>query len=403
MDAWWYQPEPRAFRIGVSRAHSKEEVAWRWFNVGGCGRSAVTRPGYRYKMVKPQAAMRIRRTRMAAPSTVAIESVRGATAEEWDAYWMGCRAATYFHSREWVEAWRVYTSGRVEPSARHIAFSDGASAVLPIAMEQFRGGLSARAWMSLAGTYGGWLSADTLTPHHVGLIYDWVARSFRSAFWRLNPFDPSSTCLADRVVEPGETQAIWLADGIDAAFAKSREDHRWAVRKAVREGVTTRRAASLDDWRAYYAVYEDSLRRWGEAATSRYGWRLFEALYDLASPHISLWLAEKEGQIISGALCFYAARNAVEWHAASLEKSLPAKPADMLKHAAMEEGCSRSIDWYDLGPSGGHEGVRAFKAKLGPTVLQAPVVCRPSRRFTPTRRLAGNLKRRLHWPPASKS
>jgi hypothetical protein len=315
---------------------------------------------------------------------------------------LGCGAATYFHSREWVEAWSVYTGGRVEPSARHIVFSDGVCVVLPIAIERFLGGLSSCAWMSLAGTYGGWLSTDTLTPHHAGLIYDWVARSFGSTFWRLNPFDPSSTCLADKVVEPGETQAIWLADGLDAANSKSRTDHRWAVRKALREGVTARRAAGLDDWRAYYAVYEDSLRRWGDAATSRYGWPLFEALYDLASPHVSLWLAEKEGQIISGALCFYAARIGVEWHAASLERSLPVKPADFLKQAAMEEGCSRSIDWYDLGPSGGHEGVRAFKAKLGPTSLQAPVVCLPSQRFTLTRRLAGGLKRRLHWQQANK-
>ena len=42
---------------------------------------------------------------------------------------------------------------------------------------------------------------------------------------------------------------------------------------------------SADDYRSYFAVYEDSLRRWGEAASPRYPWTLFERAWQLAERH----------------------------------------------------------------------------------------------------------------------
>jgi hypothetical protein len=325
--------------------------------------------------------------------SLALTSARDAARDEWDAAWRACPASTFFHSRTWAEIWQTYTHGRMTPAARHISFSDGQSVVLPLSLERLWHGVATNAWLSPASTYGGWLGPTTLTPEHARLLRDYVARSFGSRFWRLNPFDRLSAVLEHEAMLPDETQAIRLSSDADAVFHRSHSTHRTAVRKAERLGTECREAADLAEWRAYYDVYLDSLRRWGDTVSSRYGWQLFAALHDCGSPNVKLWLAVLDGRVISGDLCLYASRHVVSWHSASLADSLRDRPADFLKACNIRDACERGFDWFDFNPSGGHEGVRNFKTKLGGVARPASVLYAPSGSFVRLRRLTGAAAR----------
>ena len=78
------------------------------------------------------------------------------------------------------------------------------------------------------------------------------------------------------------TDVLSLADGCPAVAARFTSERRREIKKGRESGVRTRIATTLDDYRSYFAAYEDSLRRWGERVTLRYPWELFEVCHDLA-------------------------------------------------------------------------------------------------------------------------
>ena len=185
-----------------------------------------------------------------------------------------------------------------------------------------------------------------------------------------------------------------LADGFEALRRGFSKGHRAAITQAERKGVTTRVAASAEDYRSYFAVYEDSLRRWGEAASPRYPWTLFERAWQLAERHpdaLRLWLAEHEGEIVAGALVLYWRGHVMYWQAATLERAFELRPANLVLANAIEDACERGCRWFDFGSSGGHEGPEAFKRRFGATE-------RPLERLeyvTPVLRLTGAVRRRV--------
>jgi hypothetical protein len=202
--------------------------------------------------------------------------------------------------------------------------------------------------------------------------------------WRFNPYDATVFRSGVRPDMEEDTRVLELTGGFDVVRRGYTKGAASAVAKALRHGVTVRIAAGVDDWCAYYRVYEDSLRRWGERASSRYGWELFDALQRRGSPRIRLWLALHSGKIVAGALCFYAKRHAVYWHGAALSDSFPMSPVNLLMNEAIRDACGRGYAWFDFNPSGGHEGVEAFKKHFGAKPLPCPLVVRRASASAPS-------------------
>jgi CelD/BcsL family acetyltransferase involved in cellulose biosynthesis len=122
------------------------------------------------------------------------------------------------------------------------------------------------------------------------------------------------------------------------------------------------------DYEEYYAVYMDSVRRWGDQATSIYPYALFENIRDAEKKcpeAIKLWLARVNGRVGAGALVFYQGRHAVSWHAATGEDYYAESPANALQMAIIEDAFERGFSFYDLNPSGGHKGTERFKIGMG--------------------------------------
>jgi hypothetical protein len=166
--------------------------------------------------------------------------------------------------------------------------------------------------------------------------------------------------------------------------------NRSNVGKAIRSGLIVEPASSDGDYEDYYAAYEDSLRRWGPATTSHYPIELFQAVRLYAPDAAKLWLVKREGQVLGGALNFYHNRRVIYWHGAFLERAFELRPANLVHVEAMKHACDAGFEWYDLGPSGGHEGVVSFKRTFHPQELQVErgrIMSPAYRRFLSMRRM----------------
>ncbi len=306
--------------------------------------------------------------------TISITEIRRATADEWRSIWLRCGYSTYFHSREWAEIWTAYSGGRINPEPKIVIFSDGKRALLPLSCTTSRKELIKTYMLSPGDTFGGWLSADDLSIDHARQLTSYLVTKLGSITWNVNPYDQLalSTMAADAKYD--ETHALCLARGFDAIHADFSKGHRSAAKKARTAGVIIRVGESTDNWHTYYGVYQDSLRRWGDSATSNYRWEIFEEMSRRSSGQIKLWLAEHEGQVIAGCICLYSPKHVVYWHGAALESAFNLRPTTLLLREIIRDCCNRGANWFDFNPSGGHEGVKAFKSHFGATPLPCPVV-----------------------------
>lgn len=326
--------------------------------------------------------------------TLSIARVAPATAADWDDAWSRCEHATWFHSRHWAECWRAGARDAVAPRPLLVIFSDGRSALLPLSVQSAYLGLFRMHLSSPGGTYGGWISADALGAGHARLLAEHLLTRLGAMQWRISPFDPAASELGlPAAAVADETHVLDLAPGFDAIHRGWTKGHASAARKAAREGVTVRAADTLDDWRAYYRVYEDSLARWGDSASSRHRWELFQELAGRAKEGARLWLASHEGEVVAGAVCLEARRHVAYWHGAALASRFELRAVNLLLHDAIRDACERGFRWFDFNPSGGHEGVAAFKRSFGAGCRPAPVVTIESARHRLVRRLA-SLRRR---------
>ena len=86
------------------------------------------------------------------------------------------------------------------------------------------------------------------------------------------------------------------------------------------------------------------------------------------------------------------------WSATGFREQYIMRPMDLMMHEMIVDAGSRGMSWFDLGPSAGLEGVRAFKESLGAQVLPAPVL-RHERALVPyvrwVARRAGRVRMRI--------
>jgi Acetyltransferase (GNAT) domain len=314
-----------------------------------------------------------------ASKKVDIARVTDATDSEWSELWKQSDSGTYFHSAEWARLWSEYSGGQLRPAPKLVHFSDGTRALVPLSFESKMGGLLNRHVSSAQGTYGGWLSASPLSTEHAVLLVAWLTRRRRTSLvWRLNPYDRPSFeagvslgihCKAD------ETHAIRLSKGADKILQGFKSAYRSQIRKAASsKRFSIEPATTLAEWKAYFDVYQDSLQRWGDGPNDGYGWQLFQSMFNSKSPHITLWLARHDNQVVSGNLCVYSKTHAAYWHGSTLASHLQEGASKLLMFEIIKDAQSRGFRWFDFNPSAGLSGVKFFKQGFNAEVLPAPIV-----------------------------
>ena len=312
-------------------------------------------------------------------------SVRDATKQEWQQAWESDPRSTFYQSPLWHDIWAKYSQGRLSPSPLHIQLDDETNVIVPISLEKTRFGRFKTAWLSPGCTYGGWLSNMELNQTQADEITRFICDRFTGIFWRINPLDEKSIEAVSPFEQDEFTQVLNLRDGIEGVErlwkSKGNAIPRKA-RQAIAKGIEIYKASPLD-WEGYIKAYQDSLRRWGENASSVQGRQLFDLLRDTNTDDVQLWVAKHEGDVIAGAIVLYASNHASYWHGAAFESHLKLRPANLLHVEIIRDACTKGLAWYDFNPSGGHHGVVQFKKSFGCQILQSPVVVRKSASSNP--------------------
>jgi len=320
--------------------------------------------------------------------------IEQAPPEVWDTIWQSCDYSTYFHSREWAEVWQEYTAGRYTPHPLLVTFSDNKRLLFPLSKYPVHRGLNSVFISSPAGTYGGWLSQEALSETHIDALLRALKSQGYNLRWRANPYCPATGTDHKLVVENDITHALRLEQNFEFMQKKWAKGYRIVAKakKAEREGVVVRQAKTQADWDRYYAVYESTLGRWGEGASAAYGRPFFSSLQAKGSAHIRLWLADYQQEVIAGALCFYAPKHVVYWHGAALAAFFHLRPVNLLMYIAIQNAYAGGYHWFDFNPSGGHEGVAAFKKSFGATELPCPIYEHNTYRYKFFKQIVGRLR-----------
>jgi hypothetical protein len=313
--------------------------------------------------------------------TPGIASTWVPSTQEWDDAWRSCSYSTFFHGREWAEIWAEYRKGKISPDPLCVALKDGTKILLPFSKEKLCLGLIDRHLSSLAGTFGGWLADVSLSEQQQTILLRFIAERYSNLIWRFNPYEGVLPFNNLFHIMNDETHALNLLHGFDEVnreWTKGNASVVRKARKARKAGVMVRLAVTRDDWAAYFRIYENSLNRWGEDATSAYTWPLFDIMYRHASPNIKLWLAEHESVVIAGALCFYSPQHVVYWHGAALSQYFQLRPVNLLMYEVIRDAAGLGYKWFDFNPSGRLEGVKAFKKSFGAVPIISNIATKTS-------------------------
>jgi hypothetical protein len=305
--------------------------------------------------------------------------------------------ATFFHSPLWH---RLITATWPERQDRSVGveLDAAARAVVPLLeLERPIKGLFHEMESTWAGCYGGLISDVPRDPPARRAAWKAVLRTQRIARLHVtgHPFRGEQGLPEGAELTQDVTHVVAL-QGAAAPESRFSEGHRRSIRAAERAGVTVEPARTLDEYREYAAVYEDSLARWGERATSRYPRELFENGWRLGADHPQhsvLWLARHQDRIVAGAWIFTWNGHAVYWHGATRTDAMPLRPGHLL-HATILRTCAeQGLAWYDFNPSGGHEGVARFKAGFGAEPRAVPRAVLTGRLFAGARAVRDATRR----------
>ena len=290
-----------------------------------------------------------------------------------DQFWLEvarkCGYATFFHTPLWQRL-AIQTYPHYQDVAVCCELKSGVRVVLPLLETRSIKGFYRCLVSTFAGCYGGLIADGPLTVTEKQQVYNAVLAQHRLGELHItgNPLADGHELLARFNRREDYTHLFTLDKDYNAISRNFSKGHRSAITQGRRMGVTTRLASSLSDYQNYYGAYMDSLRRWGDNATSRYPWKLFAAGYDLAREfpdHLKLWLAELEGKVIAGAWVFYWNEHVVWWHGASFADSFAYRPNNVLQADIIKDACDHGYKYYDFNPSGGHNAVAKFKQNFG--------------------------------------
>ncbi len=278
----------------------------------------------------------------------------------WETLVRGDETATFFQTPAWHRLAARHVKAESAPLL--FEFPEG-PACLPLLRDRRWG---RRRYVSPFGTYTAVVCPRALRPAERADIERTLAalnvHLVSSPFTR-NPVGAGKALAA-------RTQVIDLSRVDRENPARSwNPDPRRKLRMAREAGVTVRVATSAADWDAYYGVYEKSLQRWGDRATSRYPRAFFEDLAALPAASARLWLAEHEGRVAAGYVAFYHNRHACVWHGASDPELYRLGAVQALYATMVPDAASRGFDIFDLLGSGGTASLEAFKKTLGTETL----------------------------------
>lgn len=290
-----------------------------------------------------------------------------------------CDYATFFNTPAWFYLAKelIGSSGSRTIGGK---LANSTQFILPIAVEKQIGPFY-RMTSSLNGAYGGIIADGPITDAECRQIYQDVIHNWRVMTYTMSPppLMPFSTELNNFTAVKDKTYLISLSQGYEKINRNYSRGHRSAINHAVKAGVHVEVTRDLDDYRAYYQVYLDSLNRWGD---SFFGytlpWPFFEKIHELSlqmPENVQLWVGRAGNEVISGAIIFYWNKCVNYFHGANHHEYFSYRAANLVQNEIIKQAAQSEHHYstYDFGPSGS-ENVLEFKRRFGGDVHPSEIL-----------------------------
>jgi len=287
----------------------------------------------------------------------------GLTRSEWLDRLAACPRATYFHTPTWLDGVVAAFGGAV--MGVEFRFPDGNWALMPMTIKPYAKGLFHHGYSGESGVYGGAVSPRPLTPEQEASVYSVLASRYPNLQVFGNPFGEGRLPEGagwERFSHVTHVLDLAPAEEMRAAFSRG---CRARGNKARRAGITTEVYAGSDGAALYYALYLDSIRRWGEKVTWVRPLAFFEAVLAAGAPHAVLHLARYEGRPAAAMIVCAWGEGAHYLAGASDARLMEHCPSNLLMEDAAAYWHAQGKRYLDLGSSNGLEGVIQFKESFG--------------------------------------
>jgi hypothetical protein len=296
-----------------------------------------------------------------------IESITKPQRLEWLQLATVSQGATFFHTPYWHDL-ASQCDGANEDGSLLLALEGGIKVIFPLLKMKHRlRGVFKRSISTFGTCYGGPICRVPLSREIILSAQQALMRRSPTLILVGNPFSPEQVWHPALTLTGMSTQVLELEGGFESLIKGFSKGHRAAYTKGRREGIVIRSARSNADVDAYYELYTQAIKRWG-SSRKPYPKELFSGIVYLAEqrPQVAeLWLAERQGVILAGAVLFYWQGHADYWHGATHEDHHASGATTFLLGEVIRDACERGFARFDFNPSGGHENVAAFKRRFG--------------------------------------
>ena len=285
--------------------------------------------------------------------------------------------ATYFHTPQWYDTilHKEHYNG-YRPATLVFEFNDNRvlfPCLQKLSSLPFK--KKYRIKSDALGWYGGIVPEKPLDNAHYNAVYAYLFHLQRASITvNANPFSPHrlpDAFLLNR--DDNFTQAVNLLQNEGAIYAAFSRGVKSNINQAKKKGVQIERGSGSSALNSYYRLYQQTLKRWGAAAQIRYSRSFFERVFQNAGDNATLWIALVNGKPVAGVIVLYWNRVATFWQGAADDTYFSYYPNNLLHWHIICDARKRGYSCYDFGPSGGIDGVVAFKKSFGAAALHMQI------------------------------
>ncbi len=275
----------------------------------------------------------------------------------------GSAKATFFHTPAWL---RILTDSYPRFAGGWITIRSGSTLEGFMPFVEIRRGPFTTLWSLPFGTYGDPIAADTTLERELlgAFVSRASGRTCLEAAAYLHGAGESVDPPAGARVRREEYRVIELEGDFEHYRSKLLGGKRRQLcNRAEEEGVVVRAIEDTDGLKDFYRLYESESTAWG--GIHPYPYRLFECILARRDQGALVLGAYLGGELLGGHVDFYFGEHAQAWQAGLGERASSHEVSAMLVVGAVEEAYRRGTKYFNLGTSGGNEGIVFFKESLG--------------------------------------
>ena len=285
--------------------------------------------------------------------------------DEWQEIVNKCKYSTSFHTPTWSKIF-IETYPNMKIATKKFVLDDQTRVILPLISTRTRMGLFSSYFSNIAGVYGGIVSERKIKKKEINEIFTFLtSRKIARISIVGNPLF-NYTLPEQFRVKVDFTHILKLDGNKEKLWANYKSSVKNKITIAEKSGIVCKIGNNnFNEWKKYYFIYQKTLERWGNKATSHYPFSLFENIFKKRDPNIKLWFVIFDGKVVGGSIIFYHKRHCVSWHSSFLSDYFKYGISNFLYHNIILNANEKGYNYFDFNPSGGHEGAVGFKEAFG--------------------------------------